>query len=110
MEAKLEIPDSDGDDETSKNKICLDDSDDEPLKDNHDNDNIFIDSEDEALAEALAASRKSAAAAIEIEDNDDEEEEEESMRTGWGECPMCTEVMATSSIGNQNFGQIFFLL
>ena len=98
VEAQLEIPDIDGDDETSKNKICLDDSDDEPLKDNHDNDNIFIDSEEEALAEALAASRKSAAAAIEIEDNDDEEEEEEeSMRTGWGECPMCTEVMATSS-------------
>jgi len=93
VEAQLEIPDSDGDDETSKNKICLDDSDDEPLKDNHDNDNIFIDSEDEALAEALAASRKSAAAAIEIEDNDDEEEEEESMRTGWGECPMCTELL-----------------
>jgi len=92
VEAKLEIPDSDGDDETSKNKICLDDSDDEPLKDNHDNDNIFIDSEDEALAEALAASRKSAAAAIEIEDNDDVDDEEESMRTGWGECPMCTEL------------------
>ena len=92
----MEIPDSDGDDETSKNKICLDDSDDEPLKDNHDNDNIFIDSEDEAIAEALAASRKSAAASIEIED-DDGDDEEESMRTGWGECPMCTEVMATSS-------------
>ena len=93
VEAQLEVPGSD--DETSKDKICLDDSDDEPLKDNHDNDNIFIDSEEEALAEALEASRKSAAAAIEIEDNDDDEEE--SMRSGWGECPMCTEVMATSS-------------
>jgi len=90
VEAQLEIPD--GDDETSKDKICLDDSDDEPLKDNHDNDNIFIDSEDEALAEALAASRQSAAAAIEIEDDDGDDEEEESMRTGWGECPMCTEL------------------
>merc|ERR1719495_1176621 len=82
VEAQLEIPDSDGDDETSKNSDSLDDSDDEPLKDNHDNDNIFIDSEEEALAEALAASRKSAAVAIEIEDNDDDEDEEESMRTG----------------------------
>merc|ERR1719153_1703679 len=91
VEAKLEIPDSDGEDETSKDQISLDDSDDEPLKDNHDNDNIFIDSEDEALVEALAASRKSAAAAIEIED-DDGDDEEERMRTGWGECPMCTEL------------------
>merc|ERR1712013_378289 len=93
VEAQLEIPDSDGDDETSKDKTCLDDSDDEPLKDNHDNDNIFIDSEDEALVEALAASRKSAAAAIEIEDNDDDDDEEESMRSGWGECPMCRVVV-----------------
>merc|ERR1719153_2220587 len=77
VEAQLEIPDSNGDDETSKNKICLDDSDDEPLKDNHDNDNIFINSEEEALAEALAASRKSAAVAIEIEDNNDDDDEEE---------------------------------
>ena len=68
------------------------DSDDEPLKDNHDNDNIYVDSEDEALAEALTASRVEAAA-IEIADEDDEEEEDDAgTRTGWGECPMCTEV------------------
>ena len=69
------------------------DSDDEPLKDNHDNDNIYVDSEDEDLAQALAASR-TAAAAIEIADEDEEEVEEEDAgtRTGWGECPMCTEV------------------
>ena len=67
------------------------DSDDEPLKDNHDNDNIYVDSEDEAVVEALRASRT--AAAIEIPDEDEEEEEDESMRTGWGECPMCTEVI-----------------
>ena len=69
------------------------DSDDEPLKDNHDNDNIYVDSEDEALAEALAASRT---APIEIPD-EDEVEEDESLRTGWGECPMCTEVMLPSA-------------
>ena len=69
------------------------DSDDEPLKDNHDNDNIYVDSEDEALAEALAASRT---APIEIPDEDDVEEDE-SLRTGWGECPMCTEVMLPSA-------------
>ena len=71
------------------------DSDDEPLKDNHDNDNIYVDSEDEDLAQALAASR-TAAAAIEIADEDEDEEEVEEgdagARTGWGECPMCTEV------------------
>lgn len=71
------------------------DSDDEPLKDNHDNDNIYVDSEDEDLAQALAASR-TAAAAIEIADEDEDEEEVEEgdagTRTGWGECPMCTEV------------------
>ena len=69
------------------------DSDDEPLKDNHDNDNIYVDSEDEDLAQALAASR-TAAAAIEIADEDEDEVEEEDAgtRTGWGECPMCTEV------------------
>ena len=67
------------------------DSDDEPLKDNHDNDNIYVDSEDEALAQALAASRT--AAAIEIADEDEEVVEEDAgSRTGWGECPMCTEV------------------
>ena len=72
------------------------DSDDEPLKDNHDNDNIYVDSEDEAIAEAVNASRNTA---IEIADDEDEEEEEEEeeeedagLRTGWGECPMCTEV------------------
>ena len=61
------------------------------MKDNHDNDNIYVDSEDEAIAEALTASRN---AAIEIADEEDEEEEDkdEGMRTGWGECPMCTEV------------------
>jgi len=69
------------------------DSDDEPLKDNHDNDNIYVDSEDEALAEALTASRVEAAA-IEIADEDDEEEEDGvGTRTGWGECPMCTELL-----------------
>jgi len=67
------------------------DSDDEPLKDNHDNDNIYVDSEDEAIAEAVNASRNTA---IEIADDEDEEEEEEDagLRTGWGECPMCTEL------------------
>ena len=34
-------------------------------------------------------------------DDDEEEEDEDSVRTGWGECPMCTEVMATSSIDNK---------
>ena len=61
------------------------------MKDNHDNDNIYVDSEDEAVVEALRASRT--AAAIEIPDEDEEGEEDESMRTGWGECPMCTEVI-----------------
>ena len=69
------------------------DSDDEPLKDNHDNDNIYVDSEDEALAQALTASRTSTA--IEIQDEDEEEGtgEDAGTRTGWGECPMCTEVI-----------------
>ena len=69
------------------------DSDDEPLKDNHDNDNIYVDSEDEALAQALTASRTSTA--IEIQDEDKEEgvREDADSRTGWGECPMCTEVI-----------------
>ena len=49
----------------------------------------------EAIAEAVNASRNTA---IEIADDEDEEEEEEEeeedagLRTGWGECPMCTEV------------------
>ena len=61
------------------------------MKDNHDNDNIYVDSEDEAVAEAVTASSN---AAIEIADEEDEEEEEDDgMRTGWGECPMCTEVI-----------------
>ena len=76
-----------------ENLLEILDSDDEPLKDNHDNDNIYVDSEDEDLAQALAASR-TAAAAIEIADEDKEEVEEgdAGTRTGWGECPMCTEV------------------
>ena len=85
------------------------DSDDEPLKDNHDNDNIYVDSEDEALAEALTASRTEAeAAAIEIAD-EEEEEEDAGGRTGWGECPMCTEVSLEKLADCRKNSQLFRL-
>jgi len=73
-------------------KVEILDSDDEPLKDNHDNDNIFVEVDDYAeLKGANARKRK----IEEVVDVDEEEEGGSSspQNTGWGECPMCEQLM-----------------
>jgi hypothetical protein len=56
---------------------------DEELKDNHDNDNIFVssDDEEEVTGQAQAATTGEARG------------EEEAENTGWGECPMCGQLL-----------------
>ena len=68
------------------------DSDEEPLKDNHDNDDVYtydISSDDEAL---VLAQVQGGAGLVKEErgvKREREGEEEVGKRLGWGECPMC---------------------
>ena len=74
---------------TEEAEVILD-SDDEPLHENHDNDHIFV-SSDEELNEVIAKTA-GGVAVVKEEERGREEEEEEEVNTGWGECPMCTQL------------------
>ena len=73
---------------TEEIEVILD-SDDEPLHENHDNDHIFV-SSDEELNEVIA--KTAGGVAVVKEEERGREEEEEEVNTGWGECPMCTQL------------------
>ena len=64
--------------ENQKTEEVILDSDDEPLHDNHDNDGIYVESDEE---DAGGASSR----VVDLGSS----EGEQSQTPGWGECPMC---------------------